>query len=746
MKKFNIYIAILTLFLGSIGFLEAADDFAQKQALPLEIKLDTLNTLEINPGPILDPNTSLQDLYNYLDMIQNVRIEKNNPELYDGLEGLIQSTIQGLLLSQEPSAPVFPAPIEPTFDIDSVKMILDSLEQNPSAISDPATLIQELEEYLNMIEIAKKRNSNLPLYKGLENLIRSEIEMRKIQSVPKRIKKEKSPKQIKYEEAMRKSLLILHVTPLFQKSMVISSLTPVQQKNMLNYIWENGLANNPQFRSAYHLLLLYALSHNADQIKINNLQAFHQEAQFIPMPTINNPNFGFYTVNMDKIDVGEYPIIQRQQGKDCGYHAAFNGLELYRFATGLIDKKELEDLLPNFDVDKWKSGSMLPCGVGESYISSDSIDAILKSHGLTEKDYSIVESIEEYNVDMDIVPKLALPLFDPKVTQFSHVVIINSRSRDHWTVAVINKTDDQIRVYTADSLFGDVEAKNITKIMELVSQTNVNAAEFEALIKINRTLSSIAEIQKNQQKSIESKNTSIITNLLSLLPILYKTNITMNNYFLRNFQQQILKYIDIQLTDQQLSMFGSIIALAGVPSQPPLATDITKRMLEQLKTIIETTDLPNLPPPDFERDYNTLLEKYSLVTLLELYQIQGRLAELLAETSTQNISKIFNAIEVIKIDLENNNALRDLQNAIPIRALPKIDLDKEYQSIDDMIYLLSQLEMYRFTKQLEQLIIQSKPEQVDKIINAIQMVRVASNFNQAFKDLENIINPFQKGE
>ena len=91
---------------------------------------------------------------------------------------------------------------------------------------------------------------------------------------------------------------------------------------------------------------------------------------------------------------------------------------------------------------------------------------------------------------------------------------------------------------------------------------------------------------------------------------------------------------------------------------------MVKRMLEQLKTVTETADLPNLPPPNFEQEYTTILEKYALVTLLELYRIQNTLAQALADASAQNIATIFNTIQSIKIYLENNRAFNDLEDAI----------------------------------------------------------------------------------
>ncbi len=720
MKKFNIYLAILILCLGSICSMRAADyppfeleelSFSEQEEAPsLEENMAILNSLEVDPSPIFE--ASVQDLRAYLTMITRIKAEKSNPELYDGLADLILSAIEGKTTPQD-----FPIPAaieqEPSLDVDIAKMLLDGLKQNPSTISNPATDDQELDGYLVMIESIRKSEGDQSAYEVLKNLIQREKKTRSKQRAPK----EKSAEEIRKEKATNTILLFLN-----KNLRMIGSYPLKDKKNLLNYMWQKGLANDPPFRRTYQLMLNSVLQFSHEQAKTNNLKAFDQDAQFIPLPINENPGFGFYIVDMNKIKIDGRSIIQRQRDKDCGFHAAFNGLELYRFAQGLIDKQELEELLPNFDVNEWKNDPRYSCS-GVSYIDSGAIDNILKSHGLTEKDYSIIESIERYEVSMDIVQKLALALFDPAATQFSHVIIIQSETRDHWTVAVINKTDDQIRVYTADSLFGDVEAQHIKKIMQLVSQVNVKEKEFEALMNINRTLSSIADVHSNQERTVASKNESIIINLLSILPVLYKENVTATPYFLKNFSQQILEYINELLTDQ---------------SSP--ATGIAKRMLEQLKTTVETTDLPNIPPLLLDQAYDTLLDKYALVTLLELHRTQDKLNEEPADVSPQNISKIYDAIETVRIYKTDNKVLKDLQSTIPIHELPNIDLNKEYQTIDEMIYLLSQLEMYRSRKELEQLLAQSNKEQIDNILNAIQTIRITYTFEKAFEDLESAIN------
>ena len=725
MKKFNIYLAILILCLGSICSMRAADyppfeleelSFSEQEEAPsLEENMAILNSLEVDPSPIFE--ASVQDLRAYLTMITRIKAEKSNPELYDGLADLILSAIEGKTTPQD-----FPIPAaieqEPSLDVDIAKMLLDGLKQNPSTISNPATDDQELDGYLVMIESIRKSEGNPSAYEVLKNLIQSEKEARSRQRAPQ----EKSAEEISREGGIHSVLLFLNKMGAMHKSIVIHSYPLAQQKSLINYMWQKGLANDPEFKYTYRLMLNRVLQFSREQATINNLKAFDQDSQFILLPTEHGIAFGFYIIDMNKVKVGERSIIQRQRDKDCGFHAAFNGLELYRFAQGLIDKQELEKLLPNFDVNEWKNDPRYSCS-RESYIGSDAIDNILKSHGLTEKDYSIIESIERYEVSMDIVQKLALALFDPAATQFSHVIIIQSETRDHWTVAVINKTDDQIRVYTADSLFGDVEAQHIKKIMQLVSQVNVKEKEFEALMNINRTLSSIADVHSNQERTVASKNESIIINLLSILPVLYKENVTATPYFLKNFSQQILEYINELLTDQ---------------SSP--ATGIAKRMLEQLKTTVETTDLPNIPPLLLDQAYDTLLDKYALVTLLELHRTQDKLNEEPADVSPQNISKIYDAIETVRIYKTDNKVLKDLQSTIPIHELPNIDLNKEYQTIDEMIYLLSQLEMYRSRKELEQLLAQSNKEQIDNILNAIQTIRITYTFEKAFEDLESAIN------
>jgi len=449
------------------------------------------------------------------------------------------------------------------------------------------------------------------------------------------------------EENLHKILSLINKAEISKRPERINIFDLAQKKKLRDYMQKKKLDNDPQFRTTYELISKQIIRASREQAKTNNLDDFKEDAQFVSMPTDENPSFGFYIVNMNKIKVDGRPIIKLQHSLDCGYHAAFNGLELYRFARGLIDKKELEELLPNFDVSKWKDSDKYSCIRGESYIGSNVIDKILKDYGVTEEDYSIIEPIEFYNISSDIIPKLASKLFNQNVKQFSHLIIINSVTTAHWNVAVVNKTGDQIRVYSADSLFSEVEPENITKILRLISQVNVTKSEFEALMQIDRILSSIADIRSNQARPTASRNESTIIKLLSLLPTLYKANVTLTPYFLSNFQQPILDYINEQLGNQ--------------PSQ---ATGITKEMLDQLALVIATADLPRLPLLNFEQTDNTLLDKYALTTLLELHLIQNTLDTALTNAPAQYITRIVEDIQSIRDDLGNKNALKDLESAI----------------------------------------------------------------------------------
>ncbi len=696
---------LCVLFLGSGAPLSAADYSAQEEAM--------LISLNDEPSPIWEQQISLHELDNYLTIIHSVRAAKGDPKLYEGLEELINGaltakceamSISGCEASSEQEQE------EPSFDLNITQQILDSLQECPIAISDPKTPIQELESYLSMIESIGEKEGDPSVYDGLKELIQSAKEARSRQAAP-RPKKEKGPEDIQKEEATRRMLDFLALPSPFKMQMM-NRYPEENLKSMIDYLWINGLVNDLQFRHIYRLLV-YAFLYSSDQVNINNLHTFVNDAEYIQMPTDDNPDFGFYILNMNKVNVDGRNIVQLQRGLDCGFHAAFNGLELYRFAKGIIGGNELAELLPHFDVDSWKNDPRFACS-GDSYIDSHAIDNILKGYGLGEEDYSILESIETYSIDMDIVQKLAITLFDPQVTRFTHVIIINSQARDHWTVAVVNKTDGQIRVYTADSLFGKAEERHIAKIMQLVSQVNVKEAEFDALMQINRTLSTLADVQRNE---------SVIVNLLSLLPVVYQKNVTLIPYFLKNFQQPLLRYISAQLH--------------GQPSRPEEDAGIVRRMLEQLKAVIETAELPNLPPLNFEHEYSTTVDKHAFVTHLELYRIQGRLHEALEHASAGDVANICDAIETVRIDVENNNALQSLQAAIPVGELPNIDFDNEYHTQAEMIQLLSQLEMYRRADRLEQLL-QNNQEQIGNILTIIGMVRGSSNFRHAFDALEKV--------
>ncbi len=807
MKKFALYLALFALFAGSVGSLHAADDpsfddyppsgeeeaffFEEEDEPSLEEDMVILNSLE-ESDPILlfeKPTPDLKTYLNKIDRINSVQKETDKPELYSKLIKQILEVIKSRRTSSKVPTPQLPTTQE-EMSPDIAEAILETLD--PSVIYDSETTTQKLENLLVMIESVRTKKNDSKLYAAIESLVQSTIEgkaaaqkfavsdtekailntleqnpaalsapkaheIKKYLGIIKRIRRQtedpsaysKLEKQVQskkeqLEDSTRTAISILKITPSYAKFTAINSYPVTVLKNMFDYMWHNGLANDPGFKNIYQLVA-NTLLRKYNQTEKNNIGAFGQNAQFIPLPTLKDPYFGFFIVNMNTIDVDGHPIIQQQVGDDCGFHTAFNGLELYRFAKGLINQKELEDLLPNFNVNEWKMSDKYSCR--ESDIGSGVIDTILESHGLTKNDYSIVESIEKFNIDMDIVQKLALTLFDQNVKQFSHLIVINSIDRKHWTVAVVNKTDDQIRVYTADSLYGEEETAHIKEIMQLLTQINVKGKKFEALMEINRVLLSIENIQSSQEIKPESKNESTIINLLSMLPTLYTTNVTNKSYFLHNFSSPILGYVNARLPDQPFSLLGSIGAQLGIqPTPPPKATGIVKRMLEQLRTVIRTTDLPNLPPLNFEQAYNTIQDKYAFVTLLELYLIKNKLATTLADASAQEIAKILDAIQTVRIYKEDNKVLKDLQNAIPIRDLPDIDLDKEYQSTDEMIYPLAQLEMYRAVNQLEKLLERSDQKQISNILNAIQMIRSAFNFRLAFDDLEKTVRPFKQEE
>ena len=406
-------------------------------------------------------------------------------------------------------------------------------------------------------------------------------------------------------------------------------------------------------------MLRTVFNHDQIQASINNTQTFNKEADLIQIPLADNTMLNLQVIDMATIKVDGIPLIRRQLGLDCGFHAAFNGLELYRFAQGLINKTQLEEILPNFDVNDWKELPAYTCS-GESYIDSRTIDTIMKNHGLTEKDYSIIESIESLGFTTQVIPKLVISLFDPNIKHFSHIMIINSIHRDHWTVAVINKTGDTIRVYTADSLHGTREKEHIIKILSLIGETKATKPELETLASIDRSLEAIDSIQQNL--------TARVPHLLYILRDLYQSNVTQHPYFLRNYQEPILRYIEEQLTGTPnksglLSIFSSLIGQA--PSFTP-ATGPTKELLVLLKNVVQSTELQPLPAINFNHEYSTEIELIEFLLLLDIYRIKGELPEILALVNQEQRAAILQKINRIrqKDMLDNQNAFKNLEDTI----------------------------------------------------------------------------------